>query len=108
MEGCNYLTITPISKDARSKGCIDYNEQEKRTSIYGYKWCWDDSQFNKAKVGEYFAFLFFEKRVIIHKIDNIKPPYRFMSYFEDINESEVEFYLSEIERFKKVVSRILN
>lgn len=74
MEGCNYLTITPISKDAKSKGCIDYNEQEKRTSMYGYKWCWDDSQFNKAKVGEYFAFLFFEKRVIIHKIDNIKPP----------------------------------
>lgn len=73
-EGCKYLTITPISKDVKNKGCIDYNEQETRTSTLGYKWCWDDSQYNKAKIGEYFAFLFFEKRVIIHKIENIKPP----------------------------------
>ena len=50
----------------------------------------------------------FKLRDICYSVDNIKPPYRFMSYFEDINESEVEFYLSEIERFKKVVSRILN
>jgi len=74
MEGYEYLTITPISKDAKNKGCIDYNEQEKRTSMHGYRWCWDDSKYNKAKKGEYFAFLFFEKRVIIHKIENVKPP----------------------------------
>ena len=74
MEGYEYLTITPISKDAKNKGCIDYNEQEKRTSTHGYRWCWDDSKYNKAKKGEYFAFLFFEKRVIIHKIENVKPP----------------------------------
>jgi hypothetical protein len=74
MEGCKYLTITPISRDVRNKGCIDYSEQEKRTSTHGYKWCWDDSKYNKAKIGEYFAFLFFNNRVIIHKIENIKPP----------------------------------
>ena len=74
IEGCKYLTITPISKNVKNKGCIDYNEQEKRTSMHGYKWCWDDSQYNKAKIGEYFAFLFFERRVVIHKIENIKPP----------------------------------
>lgn len=74
MEGCEYLTITPISKNPKKKGCIDYIEQEKRTSTNGDKWCWDDSKYNKAKKGDYFAFLFFEKRVIIHKIENIKPP----------------------------------
>ena len=74
MKGCNYLTITPVSKNIKNKGRIDYNEQERRTSTHGYKWCWDDSKHNKAKIGEYFAFLFFEKRVIIHKIENIKPP----------------------------------
>ena len=74
MEGCEYLTITPISNDPRNKGCVDYNEQEKRTSTNGYKWCWDDSQHNTSNVGDYFAFLFFEKRVIIHKIENVKPP----------------------------------
>ena len=73
-EGCKYLTITPISRNVRNKGCIDYNEQKIRTSIQGHKWCWDDSKYNKAKIGEYFAFLFFERRVIIHKIENIKPP----------------------------------
>jgi hypothetical protein len=73
-EGCKYLTITPISKDVKNKGCIDYKEQEKRTSKNVHKWCWDDSKYNKAKTGEYFAFLFFERRVIIHKIENIKPP----------------------------------
>ena len=50
----------------------------------------------------------FKLRDIYYSVDNIKPPYRFMSYFEDINKSEVELYLNEIERFKKVVSRILN
>lgn len=74
MEGYEYLTITPISKDVKNKACIDYNEQEKRTSIQGYKWCWDDSKYNKARKGEYFAFLFFEKRVVIHKIEDVKPP----------------------------------
>jgi len=74
MEGYKYLTITPISKDVKNKACIDYTEQEKRTSMQGYKWCWDDSKYNKARKGEYFAFLFFEKRVIIHKIEDVKPP----------------------------------
>ena len=73
-EGYEYLTITPISKDVKNKACIDYTEQEKRTSIQGYKWCWDDSKYNKARTGEYFAFLFFERRVIIHKIEDVKPP----------------------------------
>ena len=50
----------------------------------------------------------FKLRDIYYSVDNIKPSYRFLSYFEDINESEVELYLSEMERFKKVVSRILN
>ena len=73
-ENCNFLTITPISRNVRNKGYIDYNEQKERTLIHGHKWCWDDSQYNKAKIGEYFAFLFFERCVIIHKIENIKPP----------------------------------
>jgi hypothetical protein len=35
-KGYEYLTITPISKNVKNKACIDYAEQEKRTSMQGF------------------------------------------------------------------------
>jgi len=74
MDCCKHLTITPISRDIKSASNIDYNEQLVRVKTNELNWCWDDSRFNKAKEGEYFAFYFHGIRVIIHKIKSVKPP----------------------------------
>jgi hypothetical protein len=74
MDCCKHLTITPISKDAKSASNIDYNEQLVRVKTNELKWCWDDSRYNKAKENEYFAFYFHGNRVVIHKIRSVKPP----------------------------------
>ena len=39
-----------------------------------FQWCWDDSRYNKAKIGDFFAFYFHGMRIVIHKILDIKPP----------------------------------
>jgi hypothetical protein len=74
MDCCKHLTITPISRDIKSASNIDYNEQLVRVKTNELNWCWDDSRFNKAKEGEYFAFYFHGIRVVIHKIKSVKPP----------------------------------
>lgn len=74
MDHCKHITITPINKSLKSKSNIDFNEQCVRTLSGELKWCWDDSKYNDAKVGEYFAFMFYGKKVILHKIIAIKPP----------------------------------
>jgi hypothetical protein len=68
MDNYCYLTISPINRDPKSAGNIDYNEQLSRVLTEGFKWCWDDSKYNKAKVGDYFAFYFHGMRIVIHKI----------------------------------------
>jgi hypothetical protein len=40
----------------------------------GFQWCWDDSRYNKAKIGDYFGFYFRGMRVVIHQIVDVKPP----------------------------------
>lgn len=74
MNNITNLTITPISKDTSKPSNIDYNEQLLRVSSNNFQWCWDDSEHNKAKIGEHFAFYFHGKKVIIHKIIDVKPP----------------------------------
>lgn len=74
MDCCRHLTITPVSKDTKSASYIDYNEQLQRVTMDKFKWCWDDSRFNKAKPSEYFAFYFHGARVVIHKIESVQPP----------------------------------
>jgi len=73
MENCKKLTITPINKNIKSKSNIDYNEQLERSKCK-LGWCWDDSTFNKAKANEYFAFLFYGIKVVIHRITAVKSP----------------------------------
>jgi hypothetical protein len=74
MDNLCHLTLTPISKDIKSPSYIDYNEQLSRVLHDGFQWCWDDSRYNKAKVGEYFAYYFHGMRVVIHQIMDVKPP----------------------------------
>lgn len=74
MDNLCHLTLSPVSKDIKSPSYIDYNEQLSRVLHDGFQWCWDDSRYNKAKVGEYFAFYFHGMRVVIHQIVDVKPP----------------------------------
>ena len=74
MDNLCHLTLSPISKDIKSPSYIDYNEQLSRVLHDGFQWCWDDSRYNKAKAGEYFAYYFHGMRVVIHRIMDVKPP----------------------------------
>jgi len=71
---CKHITITPINKQLKSKSHIDYEEQLERTKMGEAQWVWDDSKYNKAQMGEYFAFLFYGKKLVIHQIMRVKPP----------------------------------
>lgn len=71
---CKYLTITPINKNLKSNSNIDFREQLARTFTGELNWCWDDSKYKKAKPGQYFAFMFYGIKVIIHQIVSVKPP----------------------------------
>jgi hypothetical protein len=74
MDNLCHLTLSPISKDIKSPSYIDYNEQLSRVLHDGFQWCWDDSRYNKAKIGDYFGFYFHGMRVVIHQIVDVKPP----------------------------------
>lgn len=74
MDNCKHLTITPISKNLKSKANVDFREQWMRTRTGELNWCWDDTKFNKAKPGEYFAFFHHKNKVVIHRILAVKPP----------------------------------
>ena len=74
MDNLCHLTLSPISKDIKSPSYVDYNEQLSRVLHDGFQWCWDDSRYNKAKSGDYFAFYFHGMRVVIHQIVDVKPP----------------------------------
>jgi len=84
-----HLTITPINKNLKSKSNIDFREQCARTRTGELNWCWDDSRYNKAKSGEYFAYLFYNTKVIIHKIIAVKPPTdRLPSWSENVGQTD--------------------
>ena len=66
------LTIAPISKDTKNIGHIDFTrEQENVRNDPNAHWRWDDCKFNKATVGEYFAFYHHASHLTIHKIVNV-------------------------------------
>ncbi len=89
MDNYCYLTITPISRDTKSASNIDYNEQLSRVLNDGCRWCWDDSRYNKAKAGEYFAFYFHGMRIVIHKILDVKPPSaRLPSWYKNVGQGD--------------------
>ena len=67
-----FMVITPINKNKKSNSNVDYREQLERVSTGYYIWCWDDSKYNTANIGEYFGFLFYGNKVVIHIIKSIK------------------------------------
>jgi hypothetical protein len=86
---CDHLTITPINKTLKSKSNIDFREQLERTRTCELNWCWDDSKYNKAKAGEYFAFMFYGTKVIIHKILAVKSPSeRLPSWSQNVGQTD--------------------
>jgi hypothetical protein len=88
MNNCEHLTITPINKNLKSKSNLDFREQLIRTCTGDLKWCWDDSKYNNAKIKEYFVFLFYGNKVIIHQILDIKPPSeRLDSWSENVGQT---------------------
>lgn len=72
-DSCRHLLIAPISRRVKSKSFIDYNEQLQRATMDNFEWLWDDSEHNTAQRGEYFAFYFHGIKVVIHKIESIRP-----------------------------------
>ena len=67
-----FMVITPINKNKKSNSNVDYKEQLIRTANGDCIWCWDDSKYNTAKLGEYFAFYFYGIKVIVHRITGVK------------------------------------
>jgi hypothetical protein len=86
---CKYLTITPINRDLKSKSNIDFREQWMHTRTGELNWCWDDSFLNTAKTGEYFGFMFYGIKVVIHRIIDIQPPSkRLPSWSSNVGQSD--------------------
>jgi hypothetical protein len=86
---CDKLTITPINKLLKEKSNIDFRELLERIYTGELNWCWDDGVYNKAKAGEYFAFMFYGKKVIIHKILAVKPPSeRLPSWSQNVGQTD--------------------
>jgi hypothetical protein len=72
-----HIICTPISKTFKYTGPdskSDYLEQVARTKDPLNVWCWDDTKHNTARPGDYFAFKFYNERVIIHQIVSVKNP----------------------------------
>jgi hypothetical protein len=71
------ITFTPISvSDSTKASVIHYNELVDRNI-----WKWSDSHINKSKVGDFLAFYFHNRKLVFHKIIDIKgPEYRLSSW----------------------------
>jgi hypothetical protein len=83
------MVITPINKNKKSNSNVDYKEQLICTARGDYIWCWDDSKYNTAQVGEYFGFYFYGNKVIIHKITSIKnPEERLLSWARNVGQGD--------------------
>lgn len=85
----SFMVITPINKNKKSKSNVDYKEQLIRTARGDSIWCWDDSKYNTAKVGEYFGFYFYGIKVIIHRITGVKDATeRLPSWYQNVGQGD--------------------
>ena len=75
------LLVTPISKQSKKRLCEmgspdsrrDFLEQQNR-EVNGLSVMWDDSKYNKSKVGDYFAFVQNYNCAQIHEIIGVLSP----------------------------------
>ena len=76
------ITFTPISVSKKNHISVIYYNELISKNI----WRWSDGQYNKSKIGDYFAFYFHKNKIIFHKILDIKGPenkYSNWSYNDD-------------------------
>jgi len=64
------ITFTPISVSKKNHISVIYYNELVSKNI----WRWSDGQYNKSKIGDYFAFYFHKNKLIFHKILDIKGP----------------------------------
>lgn len=82
------LIISPITPDEKKPGRIDFIEQCQRINK-GLPLVWDDSLHNKARIGDKFGFWFYQKKIHIHTIIDVKnPKHRLDSWSENVGQGD--------------------
>lgn len=86
------ITFTPISVSKSNHISVTYYNELVSKNI----WRWSDSKYNKSIIGNYFAFYFHGKKIIFHKIIDIKgPEYKYSDWNYDAGQSKNILILSE-------------
>jgi len=86
------ITFTPISVSQNNHISVTYYNELVSKNI----WRWSDSKYNKSIIGNYFAFYFHGKKLIFHKIIDIKgPEYKYSDWNYDSGQSKNILILSQ-------------
>lgn len=82
------LIISPITPDEKKPARRDFIEQCQRIKN-GLPLVWDDSSHNKAMIGDKFGFWFYQKKIHIHTIIDVKnPKHRLDSWSENVGQGD--------------------
>ena len=96
------LIISPITSDEKKPSLLDgfFTSDEKKPSRsdfieqcqrvkHGLPLVWDDSSHNKARIGDKFGFWFYQKKIHIHTIIDVKnPKHRLDSWSENVGQGD--------------------
>ncbi len=86
------ITFTPISVSNKNHISVNYYNELASKNI----WRWSDGKHNNSKSGNYFAFYFHNKKLIFHKIIDIKgPEYKFSDWNYSAGQSKNILILSQ-------------
>ena len=86
------ITFTPISVSQKDHISVTYYNELVSKNI----WRWSDSKKNKSIIGNYFVFYFHGKKLIFHKIIDIKgPEYKYSDWNYDAGQSKNILILSQ-------------
>jgi len=86
------ITFTPISVSNKNHISVNYYNELASKNI----WRWSDGKHNNSKIGNYFAFYFHNKKLIFHKIIDIKgPEYKFFDWNYSAGQSKNILILSQ-------------
>ena len=86
------ITFTPISVSNKNHISVNYYNELASKNI----WRWSDGKHNNSKIGNYFAFYFHNKKLIFHKIIDIKgPEYKFSDWNYHAGQSKNILILSQ-------------
>lgn len=64
------ITFTPISTSNTQHPTLKYYQE----LVDKQAWQWGDGKYNKSKPGDFFAFYFHNREVVVHKIIEVKGP----------------------------------